>query len=173
MPDVPTAPVSAGRIDPPARSVATSNPRPRGSRAVRVTAAVAVIGVVVALVGLALSARPLRTPTQDCGTALTFLVQGRVDELVDSADLPAGVTKAEAEANNTEPCQERAANRALPAGVAVVGGTLVALVMLIVEWAVRLTISRAARRTGLDHGEPRSGVTMPVRVSPPPPPPTA
>lgn len=123
--------------------------RPRRARRLQVTAAVATLGVVVALVGLGLSARPLATPTQDCGTALTFLAAGRVDEFVDPGNPPEGVTRAEAEANNDEPCQERAADRAVPAGLAVVGGTAVGLLAAGVEGLLRLRLGRAQHRRWL------------------------
>lgn len=137
---------SSPAIPTPPPTAATVPPRPRG---LRVTALVATLGVVVALIGLAQSARPLATPTQDCGTALTFLAGGRVDEFVDPADPPAGVSRAEAEANNAEPCQERAAARALPAGIAVVGGTALGLLAVGIEGLVRLRLGRARRRRWL------------------------
>lgn len=119
---------------------------PPGAQAVRVTAVVALIGVLVALVGLGLGLRPLATPTQDCGTAATFLLRGKANEYVDPSNPPAGITSAEAEANNAEPCQERAGNRALPAGLLVVGGTAVGVIALLVEAAVRFRLHRAANR---------------------------
>jgi hypothetical protein len=121
-------------------------PREPGARLVRVTAVVALVSVLLALVGLGLGLRPLATPTQDCGTAATFLLQGRVNEYVNPADPPSGITRAEAEANNAEPCQERAGNRALPAGVLLVGGTLVAAVAVLVESVVRFRLHRASNR---------------------------
>jgi hypothetical protein len=121
-------------------------PREPGARVVRVTAVVALVGVLLALVGLGLGLQPLATPTQDCGTAATFLLQGRVNEYVNPADPPPGITRAEAEANNAEPCQERAGNRALPAGALLVGGTLLAAVAVLVEAAVRFRLHRARNR---------------------------
>ncbi|HEX2575068.1 MAG TPA: hypothetical protein VHK88_01880 [Aquihabitans sp.] len=131
---------------PPSPPVAAPPAAPPGSRTVRLTAAVALVGVLVAVVALGLALRPLETPTQDCGTALTYLLDGRIDELVDPEDPPAGVTRAEAQANNREPCQERAAARALPAGAALVGGTLVAVVAVGIEFVVRLRLAGAHRR---------------------------
>ena len=119
---------------------------PPGAPLVRATAVVGFVGVLVALAGVALGLRPLSTPTQDCGTAASFLLRGRVNVYVDPANPPEGTTRAEAEANNAEPCQERAANRAKPAGALVVGGTLVGIVALLVEWVVRLRLHRAANR---------------------------
>ena len=135
----PEPPVSVADVSPAA-------PVP-GSRAVRVTAIVALVGILVALVGLFLGTRPLATSTQDCGTPATFLLRGKQNVFVDPGNPPKGTNKAEAEANNDTPCQERAFNRALPAGILVVGGTLVALISLLAEFAVRFHHHRAARMT--------------------------
>ncbi len=140
MPDVPDAPTAGAH----ARTLSPGR-RP----VVRIPAAVALVGVLVAVIGLASATRPLRSPTQDCGTALTYLVQGRVDEFVDPADPPTGVTRAEAEANNAHPCQERAGDRALPAGIAVAGGTAVALVAAVGEGVLRIRLVRAHHRRWL------------------------
>jgi hypothetical protein len=117
-----------------------------GQRAVQITAITALAGVVAALVGLALVARPLRTPTQDCGTALTFLVSGGVNEYVDPSNPPEGITAADAEDNNADPCQERAGDRALPALLLVVGGTAIGVGALIAEWSLRDRMRRRAHR---------------------------
>lgn len=121
--------------------------RPPGSTTVRVTALVALLGVLVAVGAVGWGGWPLRTPTQDCGTAATFLIGGRVNQFVDPSNPPDGITPAEARANNQEPCQERAGNRALPAGVVLVSGTLIALLALIVEFFVRLRLARRGRAT--------------------------
>ncbi len=136
-----TAPVATAETQPPPPS-----PRVPGARLVRATAVVALVGVLVALVGVGLGLLPLATPTQDCGTAATFLLQGRVNEYVDPADPPTGITSAQAEANDAEPCQERAGNRALPAGALVVGGTAVAVAAVLVESVARFRLHRAANR---------------------------
>ncbi|QXC59868.1 hypothetical protein KSP35_15985 [Aquihabitans sp. G128] len=122
---------------------------PAGQRAVTATAVVATIGIVVALLGLFAGTRPLHTPTQDCGTAASFLLDGRVNELVDPSSPPKGTTKAEAEDNNATPCQERAANRARPAGAVVVAGTGAALVALFTELVLRWRLRRRANRRWL------------------------
>ena len=127
------------------RAYAAAVPALTTSRVVRVTSVVAFIGIVLAVMGLALAARPLQTETQNCGTAGSFLLDGRVNEFVDPAQPPTGITSAEAKANNAQPCQERAANRAWPAGILVVGGTLVALLSLTSEFTVRAVAGR--RRT--------------------------
>lgn len=110
------------------------------------TAWVALAGLVVAFIGMAVLLRPLRTPIQDCGTAIGFLLDGRVDEVANPDDPPEGTTEADVADNNAERCQERAANRARPAGVAVVGGTLIALIAVLVEIIVRWRWRVAARR---------------------------
>jgi hypothetical protein len=145
------APLPVTVMDPPP----LRGTQPPGATAVRATAVIAFIGVLVALVGLGLGLRPLSTPTQDCGTAATFLLRGKANEYVDPSNPPTGITRAEAEANNAEPCQERAGNRALPAGLLVVGGTAVGVVALLVEGAVRFRLHRAAnRRRGDDPPAP-------------------
>lgn len=112
----------------------------------RLTPVFALMGVLLALGGIALAARPLHTETQDCGSAGSFLLDGGVNEFVDPANPPTGVTSAEAKANNIQPCQERAANRGWPAGILVVGGTLAALIALIVEAIARTTFGRQRTR---------------------------
>ena len=161
MPESPAAVRTAEPPPPLPVTVMTPPPlrgaRVPGARLVRITAAVALVGVLVALVGLALGLRPLATPTQDCGTAATFLLQGRANEYIDPANPPEGITRAEAEANNAEPCQERAGNRALPAGVMLVGGVTVAVVALLVEGAARFRLHRAANRELARAAERRTG----------------
>jgi len=115
-----------------------------GARGVRITAVVAFVAILVALLGLFALTRPLKTPTQDCGTPITFLTRGKQNVFVDPSSPPKGTTRAEAEANNDQPCQERAFNRALPAGIVVVAGTAIALLALIVEFVLRYRHARAA-----------------------------
>lgn len=116
---------------------ATPATPPRRPTTVTVTAWVALAGLVVAFIGIAVLLRPLSTPIQDCGTAAGFLLDGRADQVANPNDPPAGTTKADVLDNNAKRCQERAANRARPAGVAVVGGTLIGLVAVLVEAGVR------------------------------------
>jgi hypothetical protein len=147
LPDTDTSDISdtAGTEPRSAAGPAVADPpvggdpaRPRPKRRLHVaTVLIATLGVVVALAGLAWGTRPLATPTQDCGTPFSFLYQGRLNVYVDPADPPAGVSAAEAEANNAEPCQERAADRARPAGALVVGGTLVGAVAAVTDLGVR------------------------------------
>lgn len=126
--------------------------RPGPPGALRLTAAIATIGVVAALVGVFLVARPLRTPTQDCGTALTFLLRGRLNEYVDPANPPRGVTAAEAEANNADPCQERAGDRGIPALALVAGGTALGIGAVVAEFSMRIRLRRRAHRAALGPG---------------------
>lgn len=147
----PTAPVATVDRPPslPATTMTPPPPRgawPPGARLVRATAIVGLVSVLVALVGVGLALRPLSTPTQDCGTPASFLLRGKVNVYVDPENPPEGTSRAEAEANNAEPCQERAANQAKPAGILVVGGTLVGVAALLVEWMVRFRLHRAAKR---------------------------
>lgn len=112
-------------------------PRPHQTRLHRSTPVLATIGVLVALFGLAWGTRPLETPTQDCGTAFSFLLDGRVDQFVDPSNPPEGISPEAAQANNDRPCQERAAGHSRPAAALLVGGTLVAAVAGAVDLGVR------------------------------------
>lgn len=126
MPPTPTTPSVDG---PPAEA-----PIPTLLRA---TALTATIGVVVALLGVALLLRPVHTPAQDCGTVAGFLLEGRTDVAVDPNQPPAGTTRAEARAHNRHPCRERVADAAKPGATLVLAGTAAALVALLVETVVR------------------------------------
>lgn len=126
---------------------ATGAPGP--PRVLRATAIVAAVGTLVALVGLALLLRPVQTPVQDCGTVAGFLLDGRTNEFVDPADPPKGVTRAEAEANNREPCRDRVADAAKPGAAIFVLGLVTATVAATLEVGVRGALwrrRRAARR---------------------------
>lgn len=138
--DPPPAPLVVEATPPPPAAPDDGLARgqnPVAGRTLAVTAVVATVGVVVALIGLGLLLRPLRSPTQDCGTAISYLLEGRVDILVDPADPPRGVTAAEARANNAKTCQARAGDRAKPAGALVVGGTGLAGAAAAVDGSVR------------------------------------
>ena len=115
----------------------------RRRRTARTTGVIACVGMVLSLLGVAALIRPLSTPVQDCGTASSFLLRGGANQYVDPADPPKGVTKIEAEANNELPCQERAANRARPAGLLILAGALVTIIALFTEWILRLRWHRA------------------------------
>ncbi len=126
---------------------ATGAPGP--PRVLHATAVVAAIGTVLALVGLALLLRPVQTPVQDCGTVAGFLLDGRTNELVDPANPPKGITRAEAEANNREPCRDRVADAAKPGAAIFVLGLVTATVAAAIELGVRGALwrrRRAARR---------------------------
>ncbi|WP_421117963.1 hypothetical protein ACE2AJ_11130 [Aquihabitans daechungensis] len=141
-------------LDPaPAPTPTDARPAPRGL--LRATAVIATIGVVVALLGLVLLLRPVSTPTQDCGTSLAFLLDGRVNEFVSESDPPPGVTAAEAKANNDEPCRDRVAERTKPAAVLLGAGLVAAIGAAVVETAVRTTAwvrRRRARRSASESG---------------------
>lgn len=138
----------------PATGPATDSPDPDPSAVppprtglLRVAPMVAIVGILVAVIGVGLVLRPLSTPTQDCGTALTFLLDGEPNQWVDVNDPPDGVTPEQAQANNDHPCQERAANQARPAAVLVAGGTLAALLAAIAEITARNIERRRQIRT--------------------------
>ena len=135
-----------------------TTPPPRRPTTVMVTAWVALVGLVVAFVGIGIMLLPLRTPTQDCGTAAGFLLDGRVDELINPDSPPAGITEVEALDNNANRCQERAANRARPAGFAVVGGTLLGLIAVMTEAVVRWRWRIASRRAYLAGSVPPDAI---------------
>ncbi len=114
----------------------------------RISALVATIGVVIALVGIALMLRPVSTPVQDCGTALGFLLDGGVNEFADPTDPPEGLTAAEVSDNNTRPCRERVADTARPGLALFLAGTLGATGAAVTEvtargwrWHRRRTVS--------------------------------
>ena len=117
--------------------------RPAPTGLLRVPALLALLGVLVAVAGLSLSLVPVRTPTQDCGTPLAFLLRGRVDVLVDPVSPPTGITPAEATANNARPCQKRSAARGLPALVLVLVGSTIGLIAAAVELVIRLRRRRS------------------------------
>lgn len=134
----------------PASASSASDPDPRHGAPprtglVRVAPVVALVGVLVALVGVALVSRPLSTPTQDCGTALTFLLDGEPNQWVSVDDPPEGVTSDQARDNNDHPCQERAANQARPAAALVFVGTFVGVTAAASEVVVRILDRRATR----------------------------
>lgn len=121
---------------PPSRPAGTTATR-RRREVLGATAPLATLGVVVALVGVAILALPVHSPLQDCGTAFGFLVDGRVDVYGDPANPPEGLTRAEVEATNAKPCRPRVADRARPAAVAILSGLVLAVAAAIVEIVVR------------------------------------
>jgi hypothetical protein len=113
----------------------TTRPRPTGI--VRATPVIATIGVLVALVGFALLLRPVETPVQDCGTAVGFLLDGRVNVFADPSAPPDGLSEAEVLDNNERPCRVRAADAARPALLLVIAGTVSAVGAVVAELVVR------------------------------------
>lgn len=129
----------------PAQAYAASSPPPRrGPRLVRIAPIVALVGLALAAAGFVVGLRPLRTPVQDCGTAFGFLLDGRVEEFGDPANPPAGLTRAEVEEANANPCQERAAHRALPGLVLLLAGGAISLGAVLAEVAWRFVHRRRA-----------------------------
>jgi len=158
----------------PAPPHAAPPARPAHTGLLRATAVIATIGVVVALVGVAILLLPVQTPTQDCGTSLGYLLDGRVDVLVSETDPPAGITPAEAKANNANPCRERVADRTKPAAVLIGAGLVAALGAALVEGTIRFLTwrKRGARRTGPDVAtEPTDRTGDAPRPDPDPSPP--
>lgn len=123
----------------PAPAAGQAPTTPARTGILRATALVATVAVVLALVGIGLLLLPVSTPAVDCGTAYSYLADGRFDRPVDPAAPPEGVTAAEAEANNAEPCHDRVVAKARPAGLMIVGGTLVGLIVVVAEGVVRGT----------------------------------
>ena len=122
----------------------------------RATAVVALVGVIATLLGIATLLRPVATPTQDCGTSLAVLLQGRPNEFVDPNDLPDGVTAEEAQENNERPCRDRVADQAATSATLIAGGLVVALLATIVEVAVR-ALGRHRRHRALRDAEVAAG----------------
>lgn len=115
-------------------------------RAVRATSRIAAVAALVALLGLVGLMRPVSTPTQDCGLAGAFLLDGRTDVFIDPTDPPEGITAEEAEDNNERPCRARVVDVARVPALALVVGTAVGLVAGLVEVVVRLSARQRARR---------------------------
>lgn len=150
MPDVDhasTTTASKGSV------VGTNAPRLARTGVVRATALVATIGVLSAVVGIALLARTVHTPLQDCGTVYGFLRYGRTDVLADPANPPKGVSRAQVEATNAKPCRPRVAERARPSAALILGGTAAALAALLAEATTR-GVDRRHRRQRAPLGAP-------------------
>lgn len=116
-------------------------------RLLDVTAVVAALGALAALLGVAVLAVPVHSPIQDCGTPFGFLKDGRVDRPADPADPPAGTTAAQVRAAAREGCHDRVVDRAQVAAVLLGGGMAVALGALTVEVVARIRAHRRRRRT--------------------------
>ena len=90
---------------------------------------------------IVLLAIPVRTPeVQDCGTPAAYLLDGRVDVIPDAQDRilgpdgqPLTLPASAATAARQHPCQDRVADRAVPAGILVLAGTVVGLAALALE----------------------------------------
>lgn len=123
-------------------------------RVARVTAGVAAASVVLALIGLVVVTRTVRTPLQDCGVAAAYLLDGRVDQFANPDEPPTGLTRAEVLDNNTDPCRERAANQARPGLLLIAIGLVVGLVATFVEIMARWRWRRERRAAAVDAATP-------------------
>lgn len=125
----------------------------------RVARGLAAASIAAYLVAAVLFTLPVETPgVQDCGAPAAYLVDGRVDTIpdpegrvrVEDADAPDGfevvtLDPEVAETAREEPCQERVASRAVPAGILVVVATVVGLAAFLLE----LLLVRPRRRAAL------------------------
>lgn len=144
-------------LAPPAPAPAGS---PGPTRLQRATAGIATLGVLVALAGLLVMARPVQTPTQDCGAGIMFLLDGRTNEFADPEDPPAGATGDQATENNERPCRVRVAASARPGAVMAGTGLFVAVTAAIVEATARGVAWRRrvkARRASGQRPDPAIG----------------
>ena len=120
----------------------------------RVTAGVAAASLVLALIGLVVVTRTVRTPLQDCGVAAAYLLDGRVDQFADPDEPPTGLTRTEVLDNNADPCRERAANQARPGLLLIAIGLVVGLVATFVEIMARWRWRRERRADAVDAATP-------------------
>ncbi|WP_426574965.1 hypothetical protein [Aquihabitans sp. McL0605] len=142
----PTTDPASPPADEPAAAPAPTVSHPRPTGLLRATAVVAFVGVIAAVLGFGLLLRSVSTPTQDCGTVIGFILDGRVNVFVDPADPPKGVTAAEAKANNDRPCRERVADQAKAPAIMLVSGLGIAFVAALVEVTHRSFLWRRRRR---------------------------
>lgn len=141
----PTAPVG----DDLGRAAGSVRPTP-----LRITAGLAIVGVLLAAFGLYRATRTVETPVQDCGVAAAFILDGRVNEFADPDEPPAGLTAAQVRDNNDDPCQERAADQAGPGALLIVTGTAVGLGAVVVEALFRWRWRRRRQRPVQEAGSP-------------------
>lgn len=130
----------------------TDAPRPARTGLIRATALVATIGLLAAIVGIALLARTVHSPLQDCGTVYGFLRYGRTDVSADPANPPKGVSRAQVDATNAKPCRPRVADRARPSAALILGGTAMALAASLTE-AIARGVARRRRRRSTSLGD--------------------
>ncbi len=127
----------------------TPDDRPPVGGLLRAAPMIATVGVIVAIVGLVALARPVETPVQDCGTAIGFLLDGRVNVYANPAAPPEGLTAEEVTANNERPCRVRVAATARPGAILVAAGVAAAVIALVSEVTARILLRRRRHRAGL------------------------
>ncbi len=148
-------------VDRPAGSAvgpAELPPTPEG----RISLGAAVVALVCFAVAVVLVSIPVRTPgVQDCGTPTGYLLEGRLDVVPDAQDRilgpdgqPLTLDEETAQAAREHPCQERVADRAVPAGVLVLAGTLLGLAAFAVEVLVVRPRRRRAWRAAVQAAPP-------------------
>ena len=165
----PAAPNAAPEAWPPLAPVVT----PPAGLLGRIAVVVAGLSLLAYLVAGIVLVAPVETPgVQDCGAPGAYLLAGRVDRIPDAdgrilgpddevVTLDADVA---AEARAT-PCQDRVADRAVPAAILLV----VATVLGVAAFAVELFVVRPRQRRLI-----RDGMAPPPDpLLPPPPPPPA
>lgn len=116
----------------------------------RASVALAAVALVCFLVAVVLATLPVRTPgVQDCGAPAAYLAAGRLDVIPDAQDRilgpdgePLTLDAETAQAARDQPCRERVAVRAVPAGVLLVVGTVLGLA----AFAVEVLVVRPRRR---------------------------
>lgn len=122
----------------------------------RVTLAAAVLAIVAFAGAAVLLALPVETPAvQDCGTPGAYIYDGRVDVVPDAEgrirDAAGEVVTLDADVAaeaRRQPCQDRVADRAVPAGLLLVAALVVGGAALAVETAVVRPRVRRARAHG-------------------------
>ncbi|MGI8940057.1 MAG: hypothetical protein ACR2JF_17945 [Iamia sp.] len=145
------------RVDPGESGVAPAPPptEPPTVALGWVSLGAAAASLVFFAVAAVLLALPVRTPdVQDCGAPAAYLYDGRVDVIPDvndqilgPDDQPLTLDPGTAEVAREEPCQARVADRAVPALVLVLVGTVVGLAAFALEiLAVRPRRRQAWRR---------------------------
>ena len=123
----------------------TGGPARLADRVISLTSIAAALTLVLFAAGAVLFLLPVTNPgVQRCGVPAKYLLDGRVDTLLDPAQPPKGFTKAQAQAADDHRCRTRVADRAVPGALLLTGGVGLGLVAAVAEW-----IARSARRRTL------------------------
>ncbi len=112
--------------------------------------AMAVVALICFALALVLLALPVETPgVQRCGTPAAYLLEGRLDVIPDAEDRilgpdgePVTLDAETAQTARDQPCRDRVADRAVPAGGLVLAGVVVGLG----AFAVEVLVVRPRRR---------------------------